>query len=394
VHNQQPRSQSRTKITQQAAAAAAAAGQDNPPSPTMDASNEPLDLCTKGAPLEPQQHQQHQRTVDYDEACLPERKLNGGASPTPDESDVDALPFNPNLLLQQQHQLEQYLLMQQQQQAQQHMLDGTQAKAHLDKYLKLTNRYLSTMSPFLQHFSPLGGNAQAAANAAATLLLANHHVDEPSEDRKSPDSCDGSALASHQDGVRLFLHKLIEYNFLQQLQQQQQINDLINNNNNNNNNHSSNKNGSGSIQNGHNHGKAASKSPSPSVDGDGEFYGAHPMLNTPTSAKTFFDFLKSASAASSGQQQGGASGGGGGGGSSNGHNSRIQNFKRFARPPENNDENLTISILFFSSNPCLNFLKSILAIFLINTQFFYSVIILGRHRRTAKTHLVQYHRRI
>ncbi|KAG5666916.1 hypothetical protein PVAND_014923 [Polypedilum vanderplanki] len=314
----------------------------------MDISNEPLNLCTKNSSDEQQEvHREH--IIDYDDACLPkncDKKLNGGTSPTPDESELDtesSAPFNPNLLLQQ-HQLEQYLLLQQQQQVQQHMIDGTQAKMHLDKYLKLTNRYLNTMSPFLQHFQqgPVV-NAQAAANAAATLLLANHQSTSGDRVDDGDDSCDGSMTSSstqqQQDGVRLFLHKLIEYNFLQQLQQQQQINDLINNNNNNNNNQSNNKNGSHSNHNnntnGHNHSKA-NKSPTNSNDGDSDYYNHHNIMPTPTSAtKTFFDFLKNASAANSGTTSGQQSG------SSNGHNSRIQAFKRSS---SENSKNTSSSI--------------------------------------------------
>ena len=130
-----------------------------------------------------------------------------------------------NLVLQHQQlqQFEQYFMLQQHaQQAQQLQQDS--AKTHLDKYLKLTNRYLDTMSPFLQCFSPgflAGGsqNVQAAAQAAASLLL-------------SPDG--EKTRESSEDSVKYFLNKLIEHNFLQQLQQQQQLNDLLNNNNSNN----------------------------------------------------------------------------------------------------------------------------------------------------------------
>lgn len=304
----------------------------------MECFNEPLNLCIKNATgREPSSRD---TTIDYDEAVLasqakncdrPTTTMDDGDEPTECEPQ-----FNPNLLLQQ-HQLEQYLLLQQQQQqTHQQLVEGTMAKMHLDKYLKLTNRYLHTMSPFLQHFTPVGANAQAAATAAATLLL-NNPVNEDDggggDSPKTPDSCDGSAatalMTQSNDSVRFFLHKLIEHNFIQQLQQQQQLNDLINNNNNNNNNQSNgkmtttatNNNSPQVATNGHNH----KKSPAHSNDGDSDFYNQH-MLQTPTNAKTFFDFLKSA--ASNVANAGGGNNNNNNSSSSNNtqvtHNSRIQ----------------------------------------------------------------------
>jgi len=313
----------------------------------MECFNEPLNLCTKNTRSPKSDDDTEVNTdrtvVDYDDVCLATTQSknceNSKAVTTngadEDVSDTYGNSINPNLLLQQ-HQLEQYLLLHQHQQTQQQLMDGSMAKMHLDKYLKLTNRYLHTMSPFLQHFTPLAGqsttvNAQAAANAAASLLLANsqqqqqqqQQVDNENEEEtssKAEDSCDegnGHGLMNN-DSVRFFLHKLIEHNFLQQLQQQQQINDLINNNNNNqsnhnndNNNNSNNNNSSSSnnncnnTNNGHNHhhhhhstaNSKASKSPN-SNDGDSDFYNQH-IMPSPTNAKTFFDFLKSATAASS-----------------------------------------------------------------------------------------------
>lgn len=247
----------------------------------MESTNEPLNLSTKAKVSE----------IDYDEAIV-----NCDKSQKPDENDFSTVQpsngaFNPNLLLQH-HQLEQYLMLQQQHQQQ---FQDSVAKMHLDKYLKLTNRYLHTMSPFLQHFTPLVGqspafNAQAAATAAANLLLTSN----PSEDdRKSPES--STETATSNDAVRFFLHKLIEHNFIQQLQQQQQINDLINNNQ----------------SNGH------QKSPASSVD-ESEFFGQN-------SSKSFFDFLKSAAVNASG---GGGSGSVGGSLHNGNANRTQQGFKR------------------------------------------------------------------
>ncbi|XP_070508022.1 myb-like protein A isoform X2 [Chironomus tepperi] len=313
----------------------------------MECFNEPLNLCTKSTRSPKSDDDTEVNTVradvDYDDVCLAttqSKNCENNKSVTTngvdeDVSDTYGNSINPNLLLQQ-HQLEQYLLLQQHQQTQQQLMDGSMAKMHLDKYLKLTNRYLHTMSPFLQHFTPLAGqsttvNAQAAANAAASLLLANsqqHQQQQQIENEneedlssKAEDSCDegtGHGLMNN-DSVRFFLHKLIEHNFLQQLQQQQQINDLINNNNNNqsnhnndNNNNSNNNNSSSSnnncnnTNNGHNHhhhhhhstaNSKASKSPN-SNDGDSDYYNQN-IMPSPTNAKTFFDFLKSATAASS-----------------------------------------------------------------------------------------------
>lgn len=236
---------------------------------------EPLNLSTKSKTSE----------IDYDEACLVNCDKNGKGKEDESGEFSSNGDFNPNLLLQQQ-----YFLLQQQQQQQQ--LDSL-AKMHLDKYLKLTNRYLHTMSPFLQQFTPLVGqspalSAQAAATAAASILLASQpHPASDDEERKSPESTpDSSPTSTVNESVRFFLHKIIEHNFIQQLQQQQQLNDLINNNNN----HQS------STANGHN----SKKSPASSVDESEEFYGGqHLRLPSPAGSatsnpKTFFDFLKNA----------------------------------------------------------------------------------------------------
>lgn len=112
---------------------------------------------------------------------------------------------NPNLLLQQQ-----YFLLHQHQQHQQQLMnsapDGSIAKMHLDKYMKLTNRYLDTMSPFFQHFTPLmsqspagqpSTSVQAAATAAATLLLTsnlnNQHASND-ECETPPERCPASQM--------------------------------------------------------------------------------------------------------------------------------------------------------------------------------------------------------
>lgn len=335
----------------------------------MECFNEPLNLCTKNT-RSPRDNTSERTDVDYDDVCLATQskncdkkcdnatKTNGVKSTSPvdvtDASDdvADAQStygtfthsvngaFNPNLLLQH-HQLEQYLLLQQHQQTQQQLIDGSMAKMHLDKYLKLTNRYLHTMSPFLQHFTPLVGqgpaaiNVQAAANAAASLLLANNQTQcDESDARSSPKTPESPESAgSNNDSVRFFLHKLIEHNFLQQLQQQQQINDLINNNNNqssNNNGHNHHNSGSGGGGGGGGSGgggnNKTNKSPC-SNDGDSEFYNHHLMQATPTNAKTFFDFLKNAAANSAAAA--GTGGGSGGGGGNNGNTNRgQQGYKR------------------------------------------------------------------
>lgn len=260
---------------------------------------QPLNLCTKKNGPE----------VDYDDVCLVNCDKNIKKE---EESELGA--FNPNLLLQQ-HQLEQYFLLHQQHQQQQDSL----AKNHLDKYLKLTNRYLHTMSPFLQHFTPLVGqtpalSAQAAATAAASILLTTTSNQQqpqiPSDDdEKSLESPELSP--SVNDSVRFFLHKIIEHNFIQQLQQQQQINDLINNNQSNNGTNGTNNQG-------------MKKSPASSVDESEEFYNLHQQhlgnLQNPAgnNSKSFFDFLKNAAVNSSG-----------GGAANNGNTNRSQQgFKR------------------------------------------------------------------
>lgn len=294
--------------------------------------NEPLNLCTKNAsqlsdvdacdssPV-------HRTVIDYDEACLAIRKENcdknstttttngtstppadgggtydgfvrPGGSDTPNSSTFEwpGKEKNPNLLLQQQ-----YFLLHQHQQHQQQLMnnapDGSVAKVHLDKYMKLTNRYLDTMSPFFQHFTPFmsqspSTSVQAAATAAATLLLTSNlsQQQQPVEDcetpPETPDSNDGSGNnLLNQDSVRYFLHKLIEHNFLQQLQQQQQINDMINNN---------------SHQNSNNNNGSKDKSPN-SNDGEAVDYYNHHMMTQQNNhhTKTFLDFLKNAAAAQS-----------------------------------------------------------------------------------------------
>lgn len=310
--------------------------------------NEPLNLCTKNSSRLSDgdacdDSLVHRTPVDYDEICLASRvndfkencdksaaATTNGTSTPPSGMDDGAGIFdsflrpgdneattvngtydwqnkdkNPNLLLQQQ-----YFLLHQHQQHQRHLMnnapEGSIAKTHLDKYMKLTNRYLDTMSPFFQHFTPLmsqspagqpSTSVQAAATAAATLLLTSNlnqhhqHNEEsitPPETQESNDGSNNSLL--NQDSVRYFLHKLIEHNFLQQLQQQQQINDLINNNNHQNNNNNS----TNSSFNSH-------KDKSPSADdGDAVDYYNHmmsPQSNHQT--KTFLDFLKNAAAAQS-----------------------------------------------------------------------------------------------
>jgi hypothetical protein len=302
----------------------------------------------------------HRTVIDYDEACLairvsdvkencdknstttapPQPTTTNGSSTPPSVNDGDTSAIydsflrpsdgegssvngsfdwtskekNPNLLLQQQ-----YFLLHQHQQHQQQLMnnapDGSVAKMHLDKYMKLTNRYLDTMSPFFQHFAPLmnqspagqpSTSVQAAATAAATLLLTSNlnqqtqHADETDTPPETPESNDGSGNGLlNQDSVRYFLHKLIEHNFIQQLQQQQQINDLINNNNhqnsnnNNNNNHSKGSNSSYSCQ-------QKDKSPS-SNDGESmDFFNQHMMSQQNNHhTKTFLEFLKNAAAAQS-----------------------------------------------------------------------------------------------
>lgn len=304
--------------------------------------NEPLNLCTKSSRLsDGEESPVHRTVIDYDEACLATRlndiqencdktttTTNGTSSSSPlglegdgvydgflrpSESGETATTANgtfewqnkdknPNLLLQQQ-----YFLLHQHQQHQQQLMnnapDGSVAKMHLDKYMKLTNRYLDTMSPFFQHFTPLmsqspagqpSTSVQAAATAAATLLLTSNltnHQQQQNDESETPspsgETNDNNGLLS-QDSVRYFLHKLIEHNFLQQLQQQQQINDLINNNNHQNTNNNNNSNSS-----------FKEKSPS-SNDGEGADYYNHmmsPQSNHHT--KTFLDFLKNAAAAQS-----------------------------------------------------------------------------------------------
>lgn len=327
--------------------------------------NEPLNLCTKknsrvskSVDLLP-----HRTDIDYDEALLSQldaanelrdssncdkkskvtksTTTNGTSSSTPpsqlDGDGTTSTSFdsfirptvgesasvinseasfdwqnkekNPNLLMQQQY----FLLQQQQQQQHQNQLsESFVAKTHLDKYMKLTSRYLDTMSPFFQQFTPFMGQSsastsvQAAANAAATLLLASNMQQQqqqqqiprktpsplPIDNSESNENADNSSLLN-QETVRFFLHKLIEHNFLQQLQQQQQINDLINNNNNHptNNNHS---NGNGILSNNF------VKEKSPSSDADSSDYFAHRLIPSPNNTKTFLDFLKNAAVAQSG----------------------------------------------------------------------------------------------
>jgi hypothetical protein len=323
--------------------------------------NEPLNLCTKSSRLsDGEESPVHRTIIDYDEACLATRvsdaqdncdkttttttTTTNGTSSSPSGIDGDGVydgfvrpgeggevpvangtfewqnkDKNPNLLLQQQ-----YFLLHQHQQHQQQLMnnapEGSLAKMHLDKYMKLTNRYLDTMSPFFQQFTPLmnqnlagqpSTSVQAAATAAATLLLTSNltnnqqQQNDGSETPPSPsEPSEGNHSLLNQDSVRFFLHKLIEHNFLQQLQQQQQINDLINNNNHqnaNNNNNSSYK-----------------KSPS-SNDGDGgDYYNQH-MMSSPSNhhTKTFLDFLKNAAAAQSAS------------GSNHSNNRNQQSYKRW-----------------------------------------------------------------
>jgi len=303
-------------------------------------SNEPLNLCTKNSSRSSEvdareESPVHRTAIDYDEVCLATRASNeakencdkesvaaaiNGASTPPTTLDGDGYRAflrpneaddwqekekNPNLILQQQ-----YFLLHQHQQHQQQLMnnapDGSVAKMHLDKYMKLTNRYLDTMSPFFQHFAPLmsqspagqpSSSVQAAATAAATLLLTSNlnQQQQLSEENETPPETpepnDGSGNGLlNQDSVRYFLHKLIEHNFLQQLQQQQQINDLINNNN-----HQSNNNTKS--------GYAGQKDKSPSSNDGGEgadFFNHHMMSQQNNQhTKTFLDFLKNAAAAQS-----------------------------------------------------------------------------------------------
>ena len=304
--------------------------------------NEPLNLCTKSARLsDGEESPVHRTTIDYDEACLATcvsdaqdncdktATTTNGTSSSPSGVDGDGVydgfvrptesgdaigangtfewqnkDTKPNLLLQQQ-----YFLLHQHQQHQQQLMnnapDGSVAKTHLDKYMKLTSRYLDTMSPFFQQFTPLmnqslagqpSTSVQAAATAAATLLLTSNLTknqqqhNEGSETPPSPgESNEGGNNLLSQESVRFFLHKLIEHNFLQQLQQQQQINDLINNNNHQN-------------ANNNNNGNSSYKEKSPSSnDGEGSEYFNHHMMSSPSNhhTKTFLDFLKNAAAAQS-----------------------------------------------------------------------------------------------
>lgn len=329
--------------------------------------NEPLNLCIKNSATRTRDSDtcdastDDRSAIDYDEVCLTSRgggssstetarnydkivttttKTNGQTASSSSASNVDDVKMDllydgfvrphsddaivngsftwsqdqlketkPNLFLQQQ-QLEQYLLLQQYQSHQQTLMnntpDGTAAKMHLDKYLKLTNRYLDTMSPFFQYFTPLvnqnqagpstsATNVQAAAAAAATLLLtSNLNTNDDEHNRKSPATSESpdeqSPTSSNQilnnDSIRYFLNKLIEHNFLQQLQQQQTLNDMINNNN-----HQNNDNNNATQ-------KLPSKSPA-SNDGDGQEYFNHQMMAAQNNhhTKTFLDFLKSAAAA-------------------------------------------------------------------------------------------------
>lgn len=268
---------------------------------------QPLNLSTK----------KNSPDIDYDDVCLV--SCDKGSKKESEESELGA--FNPNLLLQQ-HQLEQYFLLHQQHQQQQ-QLDSL-AKTHLDKYLKLTNRYLHTMSPFLQHFTPLVGqtpalSAQAAATAAASILLTTssnqqqqQQASVSDDDEKSAESPESSP--SINDSVRFFLHKIIEHNFIQQLQQQQQINDLINNNN-----QQQSSNGTNGSNN-----QGLKKSPTSSIDESEEFFNLHQQhlgnIQSPAgnNSKSFFDFLKSAAVNSTG-----------GGSANNGISNRSQQgFKR------------------------------------------------------------------
>lgn len=264
---------------------------------------QPLNLCTK----------KDSPDIDYDDVCL----VNCDKSSKKDE-EGELGAFNPNLLLQQ-HQLEQYFLLHQQHQQQQDSL----AKTHLDKYLKLTNRYLHTMSPFLQHFTPLVGqspalSAQAAATAAASILLTTSSNQQPPPQLQPPSDDDEKSIESPEsspsinDSVRFFLHKIIEHNFIQQLQQQQQINDLINNNQQSNNG----TNGSNN--------QGLKKSPTSSVDESEEFFNLHQQhlgnIQNPAgnNSKSFFEFLKNAAVNS-----------GAGGAVNNGNSNRSQQgFKR------------------------------------------------------------------
>lgn len=328
--------------------------------------NEPLNLCTKNSPRLSEgdacDSPVHRTIIDYDEACLAicvneikencdkssttATTTNGTSTPPSGSGDGDGTIYdsfrrpndgevtningtfdwqnkekNPNLLLQQQ-----YFLLHQHQQHQQHLMnnapDGSIAKMHLDKYMKLTNRYLDTMSPFFQHFTPLmsqnpagqqpSTSVQAAATAAATLLLTsnlNQHQQQSDENEtppETPESSDGSGNGLlNQDSVRYFLHKLIEHNFLQQLQQQQQINDLINNNNhqNTNNNNNTSNNNSKSANNSGGYNCPKDRSPSSNEADNAEYFNHHMMSQQNNHhTKTFLDFLKSAAAAQSASQ--------------------------------------------------------------------------------------------
>jgi hypothetical protein len=328
--------------------------------------NEPLNLCTKNHSRLSETEEEspaHRTDIDYDDVCLAtsvsevkenncdkniatkSTSTNGTTSSSPSQLDGDGTSTsfdsfirpstdnslindvtnfdwqskekNPNLLLQQQYFLlqQQQQQHQQQQQQQQNSLassDGSMAKTHLDKYMKLTSRYLDTMSPFFQQFTPLmsqsaSTSVQAAANAAASLLLTSNLNQQqtipvgekspspPPPPQENSDSNENlGANLINQDTVRFFLHKLIEHNFLQQIQQQQHLNDLINNNNNHPNTNNNHSNGSGLTNN-------FTKDKSPSSDADGDFFSSHHMLSPQNNhTKTFLDFLKNAAAAQSG----------------------------------------------------------------------------------------------
>ncbi|CRL08137.1 CLUMA_CG020916, isoform B [Clunio marinus] len=335
--------------------------------------NEPLNLCTKNLSRSSDGDtcdgsSDKKKIIDYDKICLPtfvddskeksdnalsltEASTNGISSShwetesdevrirsaflKPDIDDLDSVngsPIwefkekNPNLLLQQQY----FLLNQQHQQ---HLInnesDGNSAKMHLDKYMKLTNRYLNTMSPFFQHFTPLinhsqedslSTSAQVAATAAATLLLTNNLSNQTQlreersihlESQESNETSGARFLPIHNT-IRSFLHKLIEHNFIQQVQRQQQINDMINNNNHqncNNNNHSSYN--------------SFKKITSSNTEGEVAEYFNHNMLSQQNNyqIKTFLDFLKKAD-----------------------DNRNQQNYKSSSIEPQHNNKNLSSSI--------------------------------------------------
>jgi hypothetical protein len=171
------------------------------------------------------------------------------------------------------------------------------------------------MSPFFQQFTPLmsqsaSTSVQAAANAAATLLLTSNlsqqqtiPMSEKSPSPPPPSAQENSSAGEssenlgknviNQETVRFFLHKLIEHNFLQQIQQQQHLNDLINNNNNHPNTNNNHSNGGMSSNN-------FTKDKSPSSDADGDFFNHHMLSPQSNHTKTFLDFLKNAAAAQSG----------------------------------------------------------------------------------------------